>query len=106
VEQIRAGLQQVIDRMAAPPERAAGPECALIAGAGAFLAAAAAGEVGLPVQALGERLGGVAAPGWEVAAPSVALALLHAEALGLPAVLPAIPGGGQSSYGAPGASGS
>jgi hypothetical protein len=79
------------------------PRTAVIAGAGLFLAAAAAGRAGLAGERLGGLLPGVAGRDWDAAAPSAALALLLAEEagaidLGRQALLPSGGGGAPAGH--------
>jgi hypothetical protein len=59
------------------------PRLAIVAGAGRFLAAAAAGRAGLVCERLADLLPEIAGAGWDAAAPSAALALLLAEEAGV-----------------------
>lgn len=72
VRQVAAGIRQVVRRLGA-----GAPRLAVLAGQGAFLARAAAEEVGLEVRDLASELGPAAAR----SAPSAAVALLLADYL-------------------------
>ena len=77
-EGIAAAIRQVIERFPAPAPRLE----AIVAGAGAFLAATAAGRAGLAARALRDLFPRVEGGTWDAAAPSGALALLIAEQAG------------------------
>jgi probable H4MPT-linked C1 transfer pathway protein len=74
IEQIAAAIRQVLSAPSAEGIREA-----VVAGAGAFLAEAAARRAGLRTRRLARLLPEVAGESWDVAAPSAALALLLAE---------------------------
>ncbi len=76
-EQLAEAIHQVIGRHPEP-----GGLEAIVAGAGAFLAADAAGRAGLPARALRDLFPRIEGGAWDTAAPSAALALLLAEAEG------------------------
>ncbi|HEU4402759.1 MAG TPA: hydantoinase/oxoprolinase family protein [Candidatus Polarisedimenticolia bacterium] len=77
VERVAAAVSEVLARQPAPR-----PARAVIAGAGSFLAEAAARRAGLDPVPLTSLLPGIAGERWDRAAPSAALALLLAERAG------------------------
>lgn len=77
IERIAAAVRQVLSRF-----REVRFGEAIVAGAGAFLAEAAAARAGLRSRRLAELLPGLGEQAWDVAAPSAALALLLAERAG------------------------
>jgi probable H4MPT-linked C1 transfer pathway protein len=76
IDRIARALGEVMSRDPATSQEA------VVAGAGAFLAEAAAGRAGLRSVRLSRLLPGVAGEAWDVAAPSAAIAILLAEASG------------------------
>ncbi len=97
IDRIAAGLRQVLaarhsSLRSAVDRLAGGRPLVVTAGAGGFLAGAAAARVGLPAMPLSSLLPGVGGDRWDAAAPSAAIALLLADEAGLLALRNEEPG--------------
>lgn len=81
VDLVARAIRQVRSRRARAGDLAG--ELAIVAGAGAFLAADAAARAGLRCERLGHLLPGIVGEGWDAAAPAAALAILPALEAGV-----------------------